>query len=81
MQQEYYVATDVQAYYTVKDIMRIFKCGRDKAYQIMNLKGFPMTVIGGKILVHPVALQRWIDKNSFTVISAAELATSRMNNR
>jgi len=60
---------DVRSYYTVADIRRIFRCGRDKAYQIVNIRGFPKMVVGNQILIQPDALQKWIDKNSTSTFS------------
>jgi len=58
-------AIEVRSFYTVKDIQRVFCCGRDKAYEIVRLKGFPRTVVGRKILVHPDALAKWIAQNGY----------------
>ena len=54
---------EVEPFYTVKDIQRIFHCGRDKAYEIVNMKGFPKMNVSRKILVHPEALRKWIQQN------------------
>ena len=54
---------DVQSFYTIKDIQRIFNCGKDKAYQITHIRGFPKMVVGRTILVYPDALKKWIQQN------------------
>ena len=63
-----YPVQEVRSFYTVKDIQRVFCCGRDKAYEIVRLRGVPRTVVGRKILVHPDALDRWIAQNAQTRI-------------
>ena len=59
---------EVQSFYTIKDIMRIFCCGRDKAYEIVRSRGFPKMVVGKTILVYPDDLQKWINQNSKSTI-------------
>ena len=58
-----YEAQEVRSFYTIKDIMRIFCCGRDKAYEIIHSRGFPKMTIGRKFLISPDALQKWINQN------------------
>ena len=58
-----YPAGEIRSFYTVKDIMRIFCCGRDKAYELVRSRGFPRMTIGRKILIAPDALQKWIAQN------------------
>jgi len=47
----------------VKDIQFLLNLGRDSTYQVVNTPGFPKMVICGIILVHPVALKKWLDQN------------------
>ena len=49
--------------YTVKDIMRIFKCSQTHAYELVGVNGFPAIRVGRKILIEKEALQKWISKN------------------
>ena len=49
-------------FYNVDDLKRIFKCGRDKAYSIMSVGGFPSIKIGQTYLVEKTALENWIKK-------------------
>lgn len=49
--------------YTAKDLQRIFKCGRKKAYQIMNSDGFPSFRIDSLLYVEKESLERWIAKS------------------
>lgn len=49
--------------YNVKDIQRIFNCGINQAYQIVNASGFPSIRVGGKILTEKNALEKWVLKN------------------
>jgi len=54
---------EISSFYTIKDIMRIFRCGRDKAYEIIHSKGFPKMTVGRTYLVYPDALKKWIQQN------------------
>ena len=62
-------AQEIRSFYTIKDIMRIFCCGRDKAYEIIHSRGFPRMTVGRKFLVSPDALQKWINQNHNSDIS------------
>lgn len=46
--------------YTTQDLRRILKCGRDKAYSLMRLKGFPSVQLGGQYLVEKSAFENWL---------------------
>jgi len=46
--------------YTPKDIQRIFKCGRKKSYEIMNMTGFPSFRIDSSLYVEKNELEKWI---------------------
>lgn len=46
--------------YTVKDLQQLFQCGRDKAYKIMKIKGFPSIRVGEQYVVEKAALKKWI---------------------
>lgn len=50
--------------YTVNDIMRIFKMGRSKAYQLMASSGFPSFKLNNKLYISSEKLEKWIDKTS-----------------
>ncbi len=49
--------------YTPKDIQRIFKCGRRKAYDLMNSPGFPSFRIDTLLYVEHHELEKWIARN------------------
>lgn len=49
--------------YTPKEIQKIFKCGRNQAYEIIHSNGFPKIQIGRKILIPKNKLEKWIDGN------------------
>lgn len=49
--------------YTVNDIRRIFKCGKQQAYQLMNTKGFPSIRLNSKLIVEKTALEHWLKIN------------------
>ena len=46
--------------YTTQDLRRILRCGRDKAYSLMRLKGFPSVQLGGQYLVEKNAFEKWL---------------------
>jgi len=50
---------------TVKDIQRIFRCGRDKAYRVCHTAGFPKMTLYGTILIHPDELKKWMNRNRY----------------
>lgn len=50
--------------YTVGDIQRIFKIGRNKAYRLLSSDGFPAIKLNKKLLVEKRKLEDWISKNS-----------------
>lgn len=43
--------------------MKIFRCGRRQAYDMMNAGGFPSFRINSKYFVEKNALEKWLDKN------------------
>lgn len=49
--------------YTTRDIQKIFKCGKQQAYQLMNAKGFPSIRLNSKLIVEKSALQHWLKIN------------------
>lgn len=49
--------------YTPKDIQTIFKCGRKKSYEIMNMRDFPSFRIDTKLYVEKSELEKWLQKN------------------
>lgn len=55
--------------FNVRDIMRIFKCGRDKAYAIMQTEGFPSFRIDGTYYVERDNLEKWIRSCKNKIIS------------
>ena len=63
MLREKDMGKDIESFYTIEDIQRIFRCGRDKAYEIVHCSGFPKMTIGRKILIYPDALKKWIQQN------------------
>ena len=55
--------------FNVHDIMRIFKCGRDKAYAIMQTSGFPSFRIDNTYYVERGSLEKWIRSCKNKIIS------------
>lgn len=54
---------EIVTLYTAKDIQTIFKCGRKKSYEIMNMSGFPSFRINSAIYVEKSELEKWIAKH------------------
>lgn len=50
--------------YNTEEIMKIFRCGRRQAYDMMNTGGFPAFKINSKYFVEKNALEKWIAKNA-----------------
>jgi excisionase family DNA binding protein len=48
---------------TVDDIMDYFKCGRNKAYEIINIDGFPRMQMGRRYLVYRPEFDKWVAAN------------------
>ena len=48
---------------TLKDIQKIFRCGKDKARAIVMVDGFPKIQVNRDIYIPPVSLEKWIQKN------------------
>lgn len=57
------VIMDKPILYTCKDLQEIFKCGRKKAYEIMNSQGFPSFRINTSLYVEKSELEKWIGRN------------------
>lgn len=60
--------TDEKILLTIQDIQEIFQCGKNYAYSLTKLKGFPTIKIGKKIFVPNDKLKKWIDENTNTEI-------------
>ena len=61
-------ATNEEILLTIKDIQEIFQCGKNYAYSLTKLKGFPTIKIGKKIFIPKDKLKKWIDENTNTEI-------------
>lgn len=55
--------SEVIVIYDSNDIRRIFKCGRNQLYELLNTRGFPTIRIGAKFYVEKKALEKWIAQN------------------
>ena len=47
---------------TIDELMEIFHCGRNKAYQICHQPDFPFSRYGRKILINRDRLTKWLEK-------------------
>ena len=54
---------DGLVFYTITDIMKIFKLGKNKAYYLIKTKGFPVIKVGRKSLVPKAELKKWVKQN------------------
>lgn len=50
--------------YDVNEIKKIFSCGKNTAYDIMNSSGFPSIRVGRKIFVEKEEFEKWLQKNA-----------------
>lgn len=48
---------------TPKDVMEHLKLGKNKTYQLIQLKGFPKIQIGNTYRIPKEQYMKWIDKN------------------
>jgi hypothetical protein len=48
---------------TVGDIQRIFHCGKNQAYEIVRLPGFPVMRIGRAYYIYKSAFLKWLEQN------------------
>lgn len=46
--------------YTVKELAELLGIGLNRAYDMTNIKGFPVIKIGSRKLVPKVALDQWL---------------------
>ena len=52
-------------YFSVIEIQQKFGCGRQKAYQIVNSKGFPKTKIGRTYYIDKAEFEKWRKRNLY----------------
>ena len=57
-----------QKYLTVSDIKETFGCSKNKAYKIINIKGFPKIKIGKNYYIDHEAFLKWQKENMNTTI-------------
>ena len=50
--------------YSMKELQNIMGIGKNTAYKLVKLKGFPSIKIGNKILIPHNKLYDWIKKNN-----------------
>lgn len=49
--------------YTMSELQTILKIGKNTAYKLVKLKGFPIIQIGKKILIPKNELNEWLKNN------------------
>ena len=47
---------------TTKELAKVLKIGRDKAYALIKSSGFPSTCIGNRDIVTEQALKQWLEQ-------------------
>lgn len=50
-------------FYTMSELQTLMHIGKNTAYKLVKLKGFPVIKIGKKILIPQNELNKWIDEN------------------
>ena len=49
-------------FYSVNDIQKLMKIGRNTAYTLVNEKGFPAIYVGNRIIIPADLFNEWINK-------------------
>lgn len=47
--------------YTVPEVAKLLRIGKNKAYELVNTKGFPSVRLGGRIIVPAQMLTIWLN--------------------
>lgn len=55
---------ELEPYLTPQDIMKHLQLGRDKAYEICRLPGFPAIKIGQSYRIDPEEYKKWLKRNN-----------------
>jgi hypothetical protein len=54
---------DLPEIITVKDIKKHLHIGHDRAYQLINLKGFPAMKLGKRYIIQKDKYLKWLEEN------------------
>lgn len=55
---------NIAVMYTVNDIKKIFGCSKNKAYEIVNRRGFPKMRVGKQFYIPQKSFEEWVQKNT-----------------
>lgn len=58
--------------YTVDEIKKILRCGKNKAYEVVNSRGFPAIRLGKSIRIPKDKFHQWLTEQSETTNSQKE---------
>ena len=54
----------MEEFYTVQDLMRIFRISKNTAYSLIHSPGFPLVKVGKTLRVPAGALEEYLYKNA-----------------
>lgn len=57
---------------SIKELQRELGLGKNKAYELTKMPGFPSIKIGKKIIIPRASLERWLRENEGKVLSGQE---------
>jgi len=57
------MGSETEKILTVKDIQAYFGCGKNQAYEIIHVSGFPKIKIGRRYYIYQKAFTEWLEKN------------------
>lgn len=55
---------DSKLCYSVQEMASVLGIGRNKAYELVNQKGFPALKLDGRIIIPVDALNRWLNQQA-----------------
>jgi len=50
--------------YTIEELAQVLQIGLSKAYELSDLKGFPVKKIGRRKIVSRAGLEQWLSENN-----------------
>lgn len=59
----------VNVYLKPEQLAEKLQIGRDKAYKLCALEGFPAIKLNNSFRIHPIKLELWLDENLGNIIN------------
>mgnify|MGYP003295300745 CR=1 FL=1 len=57
---------DNMEFLTIKDVQKILRIGRDKAYRLVSTKGFPKITLGGTVRIPKAEFEKWVENYAYS---------------